>query len=103
MMKTNYERYGIQCHAGWHSLYEPLIKEIESIGGEVLQVKEKFGALRVYYKLPHGTPEEVKQRLFQLKSDAEDLSVHMCEVCGKPGSLIRASWFKTRCKRHENE
>lgn len=100
-MKTSYERYGVECYEGWRSLYEPLIQAIENHQGEVLQVKEKFGALRVYYRLPTGTPEEVKQRLFQMKSDAENMSTLICEVCGESGELIeQQGWYRVRCKEH---
>lgn len=57
---------------------------------EVLQIKEKFGKIRVYYR---GGNEMIHHFVFM----AEYMSEITCECCGEPGKLIRSGWFKTLC------
>ena len=75
---------------GWAELVD---RAYDGLGdAEVMQVKEKFGALRIYgYDL---TKEQIDMLL-----DVEDASMHVCELCGEPGELtnIRGIWLKTRC------
>lgn len=57
----------------------------------VLQVKEKFGGLRIY--ISSGT-----DALYDVLDNLETLSTTVCEFCGKEGKNrpIR-SWYKTTC------
>jgi hypothetical protein len=62
---------------------EPLVAKFEQESGrqfELLQVKEKFGGLRI--------------------ETAVHESFHTCEVCGQPGELREDSWIKTLCDEH---
>ena len=82
----------IECDDGWKKLYEPLVKATEASGGKVLQIKEKFGALRFYTQ---GNPEWLKDLITQI----EFFSEHVCEYCGKPGKLRNDRlWLKTLCE-----
>ncbi len=81
---------GPECGKGWASLYEPLIKLVEEAGGQVLQVKEKFGTLRFYYGPYDDTIEAAVEA-------ARSKSAGTCEMCGEPGSLRGGSWLKTLC------
>jgi hypothetical protein len=60
---------------------------------EVLQVKEKFGELRVYVN--HKT-EEISRAIGQAQLE----SVVTCEICGQPGQLRESDWIKTLCDEH---
>jgi len=89
--------FGFECGAGWHPLiYELLdklqaIEDRDKIGLEITQVKEKFGGLRVYTNV--GTDE-----IWDLIDEYERKSFHICEQCGKPGSLINNyGWLITLC------
>lgn len=57
----------------------------------VAQVKEKFGALRVY--LTQYRPD-----LEDLIEEAGEKSEKICERCGGPGSLRQLIWIKTLCQ-----
>lgn len=58
-----------------------------------LQIKEKFGTLRVY--LDHAD-----DRIMALMDMAERLSEVTCEQCGEPGELRTGGWLKTLCDEH---
>jgi hypothetical protein len=80
-----------ECGVGWGVLLRDLSTELEKIARTmqenpfaIVQVKEKFGALRVYFDRPK--PESV----WDLVSDAYEQSRVTCELCGKPGTLTGA-------------
>lgn len=58
-----------------------------------IQIKEKFGVLRVY--LDHAD-----ERIVALTDTAETLSKTTCEECGAPGQLRSGGWLKTLCDEH---
>ena len=77
---------------------ELLVAELEQQTGcqfEVLQVKEKFGGLRVYV---NGVTDAVRQRI----GTAAHESFHTCEVCGLPGKLREDGLIKTLCDERAN-
>ena len=79
-----------------HSDLEPLVAKFEQESGsqfEVLQVKEKFGGLRIHVN--HAN-DAIHQRI----EAAIQESFHTCEVCGQPGELREDSWIKTVCDGH---
>ena len=94
---------GFEHGDGWFDILwrlceelEPLVAELEQAAGcqfEVLQVKEKFGGLRVYV---NNANDAIRQRL----ESSEQESLHTCEVCGQPGKLRDGSWIKTLCDQH---
>jgi len=112
----------IRCGEGWFHLLWLLCgglqETIEEVGFAALdhsdpqavadfsqwravQVKEKFGALRLY--LHRETSE-----MTTLLDLAERLSQHVCDVCGKPGkqrsgdAVERPMLVRTRCDEHVN-
>src|SRR5438477_10718923 len=98
-------RWGIEINAGWRSLMGRLLvrleKEIAAQPADerdqfrIIQIKEKFGRLRVY--LAGRTPE-----MDAAIREAEEESIVTCEVCGAPGALEeRHGWWSPRCKAHE--
>ncbi len=64
---------------------------------EFLQVKEKFGTLRIYFQ---GGDDYIRG----LVCMAESLSGNICEDCGKMDHTIGSTkgWIKTCCKKHCN-
>lgn len=62
----------------------------------VTQVKEKFGGLRFYYD---GGDERIREMV----SAAEILSLKTCEQCGNDGNQRSGSWVKTLCDVHHEE
>lgn len=61
---------------------------------EVLQVKEKFGGLRVHVK---DGNDAIRRRI----EAAIQESFHTCEVCGQSGKLREDGLIKTLCDEHE--
>lgn len=59
----------------------------------MLQIKEKFGTLRVYI-------DHADERIMALTDMAEKLSEFTCEKCGAPGELRTGGWLKTLCDEH---
>lgn len=87
------------CPKGWHSLLRMTFIALLDLGwnGKVLQVKEKFGELRIY--IDSGTDD-----MYDILDEIERLSLEICEVCGEPGELrTDRSWFKTLCDKHEKD
>lgn len=92
--------FGIQCGDGWWHLVDRLLNRAQVHADErgfqpvVLQIKEKLGALRVYWR----DADEVIRGMAWF---AEDLSASICEVCGLPGALVTNRW-RTRCESHRD-
>ena len=71
-------------------LYNPL-NDFVCEGGKVLQVKEKFGELRVY--MSGDNQPDI--------SAAERLAETTCMVCGEQAvSHQSTGWYGPRCKEH---
>lgn len=89
-----------ECGPGWFALIEPLVRRCESMGGAVMQIKEKFGALRFYFDVD-GEWNEDWDAFQQAVDDATLESLRTCELCGKPGRpMSKGGWLKTVCKDH---
>jgi hypothetical protein len=80
---------------GWAPLVEEVFSFIEKnrIHSKVIQVKEKWGGLRIYTDVMHDALdrkiEEVSKKSFSI-----------CEQCGDPGALREGSWYRTLCDKH---
>lgn len=101
--------FGCECDDGWfHILFSMCCSIDQHIrnGGwkyddpyRFLQIKEKFGTLRVY---DYGHDDFISGAI----SVAEDLSGLTCEVCGSPGVRCCARggyWLKTLCRQHAEQ
>jgi hypothetical protein len=78
---------------GWSGL----VRRAFDAAGEakIIQVKEKFGMLRIYAQ---GSTKEFNELLSNLELD----SMGICEICGEPGAICSPrSWTFTLCKDHE--
>ncbi|MDE2106166.1 MAG: hypothetical protein KGL39_53580 [Patescibacteria group bacterium] len=107
--------------AGWHGLLERLFA-VKPLGLKIVQVKEKFGGLRVYtslmpvradvigvgsFVLPDTRPVDVEslakdqqERVLEFEAliqAAEIESFQICETCGAPGHLRPHPWLLTLC------
>lgn len=86
---------------GWHPLLECLFSYLKNneknpklLDTRIVQVKEKFGGLRIY---AHACPDYTQGIITGLELASE----HICEDCGNAGS-IRGSragrtWIRTLC------
>src|SRR3546814_17654580 len=87
--------WGFEVSDGWSELVSILCARIDSILREahgarmqVVQVKEKFGALRFYYEL-EGADASISGVIREAVALAEAASTHICERCGCPRSEER--------------
>lgn len=89
---------------GWEPLVDQLVRECEANGGQVVQVKEKFGGLRFYYDEPENGYNEFWKCFREWVNAVENLSYYICEYTGKPGNLYTqksdgsGAWWKTLSK-----
>jgi hypothetical protein len=84
--------------AGWQPILAELHERLTTTdpGYRCAQVKEKFGALRVYFVgvLSDAGDEAVR--------DAEVRSAVTCERCGAPGTRRHGGWILTLCDACDN-
>lgn len=96
---TPFSLFGVECEEGWSDLLYKLCQDLQSIGfnGHIAQIKEKFGTLRFYV-------DDASEKIYELIEQAENLSAHTCEICGKLGvyKVVRG-WCMTRCDEHTPE
>jgi hypothetical protein len=75
---------------GWSSLIRTALK-YKPKDTKIVQVKEKFGTLRIYH-------EPYTEKYEEIINILEYVSAHTCEHCGKPGRLDkRYPWCLTLC------
>ena len=89
------------CDRGWDRILREMFQELFTAGwdGEISQIKEKYGTLRVYLGF---TKQYDDDELYKIVFKYEKLSETVCEVCGADGAKLRTmkdgrSWIKTNC------
>jgi transcription elongation factor Elf1 len=93
----------IGCDDGWFSLIYSCSEELEKLDTNIqyLQIKEKFGNLRIYFLCLSDNKEK---SLMDLVSDViqkyEKKSSLICERCGQTGESTKTkyNWTKTLCE-----
>jgi hypothetical protein len=96
------------CGDGWRDLVETAVGRIAtavaaapsgSVG--IDQVKEKFGALRLYWHGRNNLPEETCAAVEEAIYLAEARSACTCETCGAEGRLFKhGGQLLTACDTH---
>ena len=98
--------FGCECGDGWEPILRRLCAKLEAIHSsrlpelELVQVKEKYGTLRVY--AVGGGDNEVADAICAAESE----SARTCEDCGASGKMQDGAWMRTLCdvceaKRYE--
>jgi hypothetical protein len=96
----------VSISEGWFGLIHDMCAEIrlcqtKPYSIRFFQVKEKFGALRVY---PHiDERSEIRGKIEKILVKYEVMSIDVCEVCGEPGKPRPVGWVKTLCEKHHLE
>jgi hypothetical protein len=81
---------------GWASLVNEVFDKLETIKGQtkVIQVKEKWGGLRIY-------TDYINEDLDNVIRSVEKRSYEICEVSGAPGKLRNCNgWYRTLSDEH---
>ncbi|MBP7209604.1 MAG: hypothetical protein KBA02_00245 [Paludibacteraceae bacterium] len=92
--------WGINCGDGWYSILDALCTCIETIqysdkpDVSFVQIKEKYGTLRVY----ESGADVLTEGMVHM---AEVMSAYVCEVCGSTKDVTTEDdgWITTRCKK----
>jgi len=90
------DTFCFSCDDGWYYLLDMAFLKIKKADSNkefrINQIKEKFGALRLY---GHSENEKVHKII----ANAENTSSYICEVCGKDANLCVSSgfWYKSLC------
>ena len=89
----------IDVDEGWYQLVVSCDEELMAIDPKyaILQIKEKFGALRYYMSPSNDTTAEQRDAMWAIVLKYEELSKTVCEATGKPGVLMKSigGWLKT--------
>lgn len=91
-------------HEGWRHLIDNAFSSAEQIlldypwaSFRIVQVKEKFGSLRIYFR-EEGLPVEVSAQLLEVMQAANAQSSSVCETCGASARLgNRRGRYSVRC------
>ena len=85
--------FGVECGHGWRHIVESVCESLEGRGVEFRQIKEKFGALRIYWSAPSDSAGYVAGVI----ALAEAVSTKTCESFGGPGERRDGWWIVTLC------
>ena len=102
---TPWSQRGFEIGRGWHPIVREMAIAIAEVapGARCTQVKEKFGALRVYTWADPLTTTEVRDAIRAAIDAAEARSLQTCERCGNLGQLIQnETWWRVRCPLHRD-
>jgi hypothetical protein len=76
--------YGFETPQGWLPLLEEFLEKAINFEGwfKVVQIKEKFGGLRIYIDTEDDIPNEIRTMIEGLISEAEFKANRCCHDCG---------------------
>ena len=83
------------CPKMWDELKEILEKHNYLDEFRFIQIKEKWGALRIYN---YGVPTEAYDEIEEWKAKYENLSEEVCIRCGKPSKYMTLGWYTFICE-----
>lgn len=89
--------FGIECGDGWFELIKECVSKIEAEMRRLelseiraIQIKEKFGGLRIYLTCE-------TESISTFIEEAENKARKTCEECGEVGRPRSGSWIQTLC------
>lgn len=82
---------------GWIEPVRNALKVLDAAGAKVVQIKEKFGGLRLYYNHAKDINVWAYVACEMAVRDAEQKCWKLCENCGAKGKLRDGGWVKTLC------
>lgn len=84
---------GLGIPRGWRPLVEGFMDSVAGTDFKAVQIKEKFGGLRIYGNGP----------VTAQYSKAIEKASHTCAICGEEGELRNTSWMTVLCDKHYEE
>lgn len=100
--------FGCDVGDGWEPLLRRLCEGLRAAGLEerflFLQIKEKWGLLRIYWDIGDAEGAPVGNAGYDsaegLVNEAEEESQKVCEECGsREGVTTEGGWLRTLCSR----
>ena len=97
------DRLGFCFGIGWVALVRDLMGALADLRRKgsfrVVQVKEKFGTLRVYVAMGEESPG-LRSEVYHVLAMFEGRSTVTCERCGSgQGVLLHEPWDRVRCPK----
>ena len=97
----------ITCGEGWYDIVEQVVKLIDNLTElnkyppiEIVQIKEKFGQIRIYYTITDESTEAQDAFISGMIESAISFSGLICENCGNRSKVYnRNGWYSTICKK----
>ncbi len=85
---------------GWHSIVTKFFARAKELNYpiKVVQIKEKFGSLRIYYDVLVDSIEDYDRQLNDILYETENV----CDICGDHGTLGGKGYIACRCESHRN-
>ena len=95
----NYDKHyrGPQVAAGWMHIVEEMLAALKDLPITIVQIKEKFGELRVY---ADNITDEQATEIAEIIEIAAYKASHTCEICGEPGKSVYINVLGVRCEAH---
>jgi hypothetical protein len=96
-------RISFSAPSGWKDIIVELNEKLNEIdpNHKVMQIKEKFGALRYYASFSDDVNID---RCWDLIDEYSDKTAEACEVCGGEAKAITTKgWVHTMCDEHSEE
>jgi hypothetical protein len=94
------EEDAVQCVGkGWEKLVRTVYNAKAALGTTVgiIQVKEKWGGLRIYTDYYDS---ELEKTIRQVGEE----STRICHDCGSPAGLVKkGAWYQTLCEEHRED
>ncbi len=90
-----------EINMGWSEIIKTAVAELEAIGkaDQIVQVKEKFGGLRIYLN-------EYSDEINAIVRKAEKAAAQVCQMCGSNDEVkIRSTggWCRAECEACDAE
>lgn len=91
--------------AGWAGLIRDAIEMLDREypdNWELVQIKQKFGGLRISYTPPAGDADQ-RKAVWSAIREIEARSYQVCDICGTTANVVTAGESRrTRCPRHRH-
>lgn len=107
------ESIGCAVITPWEPYVRRMLDKLETLRSsgadvKVIQIKEKFGSLRVYSRVYNQELEGIDAKVDEIVQEAVTASANICSVCGSTAEVqlsLRtpdSGWLLRLCKEHRS-